>query len=310
MTTREGTMPAPNAEIAARLDEVGQLLADQQADPFRVRAYRHAAEVVRNLPESLAELYRERGFNGLEQIPGVGPVIGRAIRDLLNTGRLPMLQRLRGEADPVRLFATVPGIGPGLAERLHSELGVSTLEDLELAAHDGRLAGLRGFGPKRVAGIRGALAQRLGRPPRGRAPERQPPSVAELLEVDREYRDAAAVGTLPTIAPRRFNPGRRSWLPVLHTIRGPRHYTALFSNTAHAHRLGRTRDWVVIYSDGDREEHQATVVTARVGELAGHRIVRGREPECLEYYRRPPARRHASDTTQRADVLAGSSWAP
>jgi DNA polymerase (family X) len=300
-------MPGPNAEIAARLDEVGQLLAEQRADQFRVRAYHSAAEIVRNLPASLAVIYRDHGLDGLEQIPGVGPVIGRAIRDLLNTGRLPMLQRLRGEADPVRLFATVPGIGPGLAERLHSELGLSTLEDLELAAHDGRLAGLRGFGPKRVTGIRGALAQRLGRPPRGQAAETRPPGVAELLEVDREYRDAAAAGSLPTIAPRRFNPGHRSWLPVLHTIRGPRHYTALFSNTAHAHRLGRTRDWVVIYSDGDRAEHQATVVTARVGELAGHRIVRGREPECLEYYRRPPARRPVAETAQQADVLAGSS---
>jgi putative hydrolase len=80
----------------------------------------------------------------------------------------------------------------------------------------------------------------------------------------------------------------------MHTTRGPRHYTALFSNTAQAHRLGRTHDWVVIYGDGDREEHQATVVTARTGLLAGRRVVRGREPECVVFYRGPdPASRQA-----------------
>jgi hypothetical protein len=64
-----------------------------------------------------------------------------------------------------------------------------------------------------------------------------------------------------------------------------RNYTALFSNTFTAHRLGRTHDWVVMYYDGGREEHQCTVVTARQGPLAGRRVVRGREAECLEHYR-------------------------
>jgi DNA polymerase (family X) len=72
---------------------------------------------------------------------------------------------------------------------------------------------------------------------------------------------------------------------VLHTQRGPRHYTALFSNTARAHELGRTSDWVVLYFDGQGEERQCTVITASRGPLRGRRIVRGREQECLEHYR-------------------------
>ena len=87
-------------------------------------------------------------------------------------------------------------------------------------------------------------------------------SIAELLDVDREYRHAAAAGTLRTIAPRRFNPAGESWLPILHTRRGPRRYTALFSNTARAHRAAKTRDWVVLYVDGPGGERQYTVLTA------------------------------------------------
>jgi hypothetical protein len=110
------------------------------------------------------------------------------------------------------------------------------------------------------------------------------PHVAEILDVDREYRAGAAKDSLPKIAPRRFNPSHEAWLPVLHTHRGDRHYTALFSNTAHAHELGRTRDWVVLYFDGHGVERQCTVITAERGPMRGRRIVRGREPECLEHY--------------------------
>jgi hypothetical protein len=108
--------------------------------------------------------------------------------------------------------------------------------------------------------------------------------VAEILDVDREYRAAAARGELQTIAPRRFNPAGEAWLPILHTRRGEREYTALFSNTARAHRLGRTGDWVVIYHDGRGGERQATVVTATRGALRGRRVVRGREPACEAHY--------------------------
>ena len=110
------------------------------------------------------------------------------------------------------------------------------------------------------------------------------PTVDEVLDVDREYRDKSDAGELPTIAPRRFNPAGERWLPILHTTRGARHYTALFSNTANAHKLGRTHDWVVIYFDGREGERQCTVITASRGPLARRRIVRGRERECLAHY--------------------------
>jgi hypothetical protein len=103
-----------------------------------------------------------------------------------------------------------------------------------------------------------------------------------LLDVDREYRDKASAGKLTLITPRRFNPERKAWLPVLHARRGEWHFTALYSNTARAHELKRTHDWVVIYYyDGEHREGQCTVVTAGRVANAGERVVRGREAECL-----------------------------
>ena len=91
---------------------------------------------------------------------------------------------------------------------------------------------------------------------------------------------------MPTIAPRRFNPNNEAWLPILHAERDGWHFTALFSNTARAHELGRTHDWVVLYfyDSNDHVEGQHTVVTETRGALAARRVVRGREAECQAFY--------------------------
>jgi len=270
-----------NHQIADRLEEAARLLRDQGADPYRVNAYLRAAARVRQWPEPMAEVYGRRGLDGLEALPAVGHSIARAIRELVTRGRLPMLDRLRGESDPVRVLSSVPGIGRRYAERLHDALGLCTLEDLEAAAHDGRLATVAGFGEKRLAGIRDSLAHRLGRVRPPLTTRSSIPPVSELLDVDREYREKAAAGELQVIAPRRFNPAGAAWLPVLHTSRGRRRYTALFSNTVRAHRAGKTRDWVVLYVDGDRRDQQFTVITASQGVQRGRRVVAGREHECV-----------------------------
>jgi hypothetical protein len=189
----------------------------------------------------------------------------------------------------VQLLTAVPGLGHRLAERIHEELHVDTLEGLELAAHDGRLESVPGVGPRRAAAIRASLQSMLSRsrPYRATAGRRTAagPSVQTLLDVDREYRERAAAGTLPTIAPRRFNPSGEAWLPVLHTTRDGWHFTALYSNTAQAHQLDRTRDWVVLYCyDDQHAEGQHTVVSETHGPLVGRRVVRGREAECRGYY--------------------------
>jgi len=74
------------------------------------------------------EIVQKEGVDGLRQLPGIGESLARAIHDLVHTGRLPMLERLRGEMDPVAVLTSVPGIGPQLAARLHHDLAIDTLE--------------------------------------------------------------------------------------------------------------------------------------------------------------------------------------
>lgn len=295
-----------NEQVSGRLEETARLLHQQGANPFRVHAYHRAAEVIRSLPQSVEWLLAHAGIEGLVALDGIGSGLARAIEELVRSGRLRLLERLRGEVDPIGSLCSVPGIGPVTAEHLFNDLGIGTLEELEAAAHDGRLRSVRGFGEKRLAGVRDCLATRLGRTrPAWSSRDRDAPPVAELLEVDREYRDKARMGRLRTIAPHRFNPGRVPWLPILHTSRGDRLYTAAYSNTARAHQLGKTRNWVVLYCDGAHGEHQFTVVSAETGTLRGRRIVRGREAECEQHYRpsAAPGPRRPADAAEQMELV-------
>jgi len=278
-----------NQQIADKLREAADLLHAQGANPYRVSAYRKAADTVGQLPRSVREIFDAEGVKGLDALPNIGEGIASAIAEILITTRWSQLERLRGTTDPERLFQSIPGMGPELAKHIHDTLHIDTLEGLETAANDGRLEGVPGVGPRRAAAWRAALDRMLGRVRARRAWARddasREPAVETLLDVDREYRQKAEDGELRTITPRRFNPANKSWLPVLHAARGDWHFTALYSNTALAHKLGRTRDWVVIYFyDGDHVEGQRTVVTETRGALIGKRVVRGREEECRGCY--------------------------
>lgn len=270
-----------NETAATMLRDCAELLRQQDANPFRVNAYIRAAQTLDALPRDARDILREQGIDGLVALPAIGRGLAAAIAEIADTGRLSRLDRLRGSLAPEKLFQTVPGIGPSLAHTIHDSLEVESLEALEVAAHDGRLDAVKGIGPRRAAAVRAGLAALLGRAAAGRRLAARKPSVKTLLDIDREYRDKAAAGKLPRIAPRRFNPQGLAWLPILHADRQGWHFTALFSNTARAHELKRTADWVVLYFyDGDHREAQCTVVTETAGPLAGQRVVRGREAEC------------------------------
>jgi hypothetical protein len=272
-----------NRAIAAKLEEYASLLEQQQANPFRVKAYERAAQVIAGLDRPVGEILATGGQEGLIALPGIGPAIAAAVTQLAGTGRWPQLERLRGTLEPEALFRTLPGVGPRLARGLAEDMRLDTLEALEAAASDGSLDEAKGWGRKRVAMVRAATAERLGRVRLKARGEPSPrPDVSLILDVDREYRQKAADGDLRRIAPKRFNPTHEAWLPILHTERGPWSFTALFSNTAQAHDLKRTGDWVVIYHHTDAApEGQCTVVTETHGPMAGRRVVRGREADCL-----------------------------
>jgi putative hydrolase len=275
-----------NRAAADLLRECARLLEHQGANPFRVNAYRRAAQTIESLQADVRALAREQGVAGLAALPFVGTGLAQAINEIAKTGRLARLDRLRGATDPETLLQTVPGIGPTLAHRLHELLGIDTLEDLELAACDGRLERISGLGRRRSNAIGASVGMMLGRAGSQVAQSSEfAPPVEVLLDIDRDYRARASEGTLPLLTPRRFNPKHETWLPILHGTRDDLHFTALFSNTARAHELGRTRDWVVIYFyDGDHREGRQTVVTETHGPLEGRRVVRGREAECAAHY--------------------------
>ncbi|MDH3491711.1 MAG: helix-hairpin-helix domain-containing protein, partial [Gammaproteobacteria bacterium] len=230
------------------------------------------------------DILEKDGIDGLIRLPAIGKGLAAAIDEIARTGRLTQLDRLRGEAQPENLFQVVPGIGPKLAATIHDALHIETLEALEMAAHDGRLDAIPGIGERRAAAIRAGLAALLTSGRKRPTVARASPAVEILLDVDEEYRRRAAAGKLPKIAPKRFNPAGEAWLPILHARKNGWHFTALFSNTARAHELGMTDDWVVLYYyDDHHEEGQNTIVTETHGPLKGKRVVRGREAECRAF---------------------------
>jgi DNA polymerase (family 10) len=279
---------AENQDIAQRLREMADLLHAQGANPFRVSAYRNGADTVAGLDRGVRAIFDADGPPGLVALPHIGRGIGSAIAEMLITGHWTQLARLRGTVDAVQLFMAIPGVGPELAEAIHDALGVDTLEALEIACHDGRLAEVPGVGPRRAAAIRNSVSAMLNQPRRRAHDDAGTPSeppVQLLLRVDADYRRKAKAGELELIAPRRFNPSGERWLPILHESYEGWHFTALYSNTANAHQRHRVFDWVVIYFHQDAQpEHQRTVVTETKGPLRGQRVVRGRERDCDDFY--------------------------
>jgi DNA polymerase (family 10) len=247
-----------NLSIAKRLLEHATYLEGRDANIYRVRAYRQAADTIMGLTQPVVDLLDKRGRQGLEELPGIASHLSYAIESLVRTGELRTLNGEDGHIDPEQLLTSLPGVGPRLARRIHDELGISSLEEIEQAAHDGRLSKVL-VGSKRLRGIIDALAGRLSR---YRLPEplRGEPTVADLLAIDADYRKGVEHGELPTISPRRFNPHNEPWLPLFSQSRRGWSYRARYSNTALAHRLGKTHDWVVVFFDDGIISGQRTMV--------------------------------------------------
>lgn len=277
-----------NDDIANLLEQIADQLEHQADNPYRIEAFRNGAKSVRASQTPLAEIVEKEGSEALKQIEGIGQGLATTIFEFIQTGRSSYLQQLKARKSPEELFQRIPGIGEKLAHRIALQLQITSLEALEQAAHDGRLQQVYEIGPTRAAAVSQSLAEMLQHSQRiDRA--RTQPDVSLLLEVDAEYRQRAKAGELPKLAPRRFNPKNEAWLPIMRTERAGWSMTALFSNTAQAHKLGKTHDWVVIYYQKDGPEAQCTVVTEFQGPLTGKRVVRGRERECMQYFALSPA---------------------
>jgi len=140
-------MPVHNNDIAAVFEEIADLLEIEQANPFRIRAYRNAARTLQGLGEEVRDLIQE-GFD-LEQLPGIGEALTEKIAEIVRTGKCQALEKLRQEGGKglVELLH-IPGLGPKRVAILYHELDVQTPQQLLRAIKDGRLRQLRGFGEK------------------------------------------------------------------------------------------------------------------------------------------------------------------
>jgi DNA polymerase (family X) len=151
-TSRDPT----NAEIAAALDELGDLYELDGAIIHRIVAYRNAAKAVREAPVSVAALARE---GRATELPGIGATIQEKVLALSSDGAIPAAVKLRAKFPPGLIEITrLPGLGPKRARRLFDELGVDSLEKLRAAADQHQIQALKGFGPKAEESILAAVA--------------------------------------------------------------------------------------------------------------------------------------------------------
>lgn len=153
-------MPVRNAAIAAIFSEIADLLEVEQANPFRIRAYRNAARIVADLgPEAHAMV--ARGEN-LTRLRGIGKDLAGKIAEIVATGKCQMLEKLRAELPPaVGELLHVPGLGPKRAAMLWHELDVETPAQLVAAARAGRIRELPGCGARTEANILQAVEAHL-----------------------------------------------------------------------------------------------------------------------------------------------------
>jgi DNA polymerase (family 10) len=149
-----------NADIARAFDEIADLLELEDANPFRIRAYRNASRVVGELQLDLPARIAEGG--ALPKLPGIGADLAGKVGQICATGTCDALDELRARFPPgITELLRLPGLGPKRAALLHEKLHVDSLEDLKRAASAGKLRDVPGFGEKTERKLLEAVDARL-----------------------------------------------------------------------------------------------------------------------------------------------------
>ncbi|MBU1642655.1 DNA polymerase/3'-5' exonuclease PolX [bacterium] len=172
-------MNVTNRDIAAIFMEIADLLDIEEANPFRIRAYRNAARNILSSSKSMAELVEE-GFD-LTSLNGIGEELSAKIIEIVRTGELAFLNGLKkslsSELEPL---LGIPGLGPRRVHLLHEKLNINSLSDLKDALQKGKLQTLQGFGPKLIESIAKGVEKKLYEEKRYRLFEVLP--IAEALK--------------------------------------------------------------------------------------------------------------------------------
>jgi DNA polymerase (family X) len=186
-----------NREIADVFYAIADTMEILGEDVFRSRAYRRAGDAIVDLSVPLATL-RERG--DLTGIPGIGKAIADKVAELIDTGSLRFYEKLKAKVPPGVLdLLRVQNVGPKMAGRLHSELGIGSIADLKSAIEAGKLNGVKGFGEKTIASILQGIAAAEGRDKRTlmfEALRYAESLIAALREADPNVREASHAGSL------------------------------------------------------------------------------------------------------------------
>ncbi len=178
-----------NSEIAAALDELGDLYELDGAVVHRIVAYRNAAKAVREAPVSVTALARQ---GRATELPGVGAIIQEKVLALADDGAIPAAVKLRAKFPPGLIEIThLPGLGPKRARRLFDELRIDSLEALRTAAQDHRIRTLKGFGPKAEESILAALDAHRPDEPRARVVLNRALAVGDQLLAELRQHPAA-----------------------------------------------------------------------------------------------------------------------
>jgi DNA polymerase (family X) len=155
-------MTRTNAEIARVFTDIADLLEIQAENPFRIRAYRNAAQTIEGLGDDVSAMVAKG--TDLTELPGIGKDLAAKIRDVAQTGTCDALETLRRQLPPtLTLLLKIPGLGPKRVQTLYRQLDISTPEHLHSAAREGRIRELQGFGEKMEQSILEALDRRSGR---------------------------------------------------------------------------------------------------------------------------------------------------
>ncbi len=145
-------------KVAEILVEIGVLLELKGENPFKTRAYANAARALEQMTEPLDQLVAE---NKLGEIKGFGDALVKKISELVTTGKLAYYDELKASIPPGLLaMLDIPGLGPKKIKALHDKLGITTIEALELACKDGKVAELAGFGEKTQTNIVEGITRR------------------------------------------------------------------------------------------------------------------------------------------------------
>lgn len=158
-------MAIHNADIAKTFEDIADLLEIENANPFRVRAYRNAARLIQGLGVPVADMLAKN--EDLTELPGVGADLAGKITEIVQTGKCQALEKLRKKMPPtISELLKIPGLGPKRVRTLYEELDIHTLPQLARAARDERIRALPGFGPKTEQTIREAIETRVAAPSR------------------------------------------------------------------------------------------------------------------------------------------------